>query len=134
MIGPVDKSARETGLKPVSPPREVRTPPVPDGTRADKVTAPLGAPPRSTSTEAIADARVTPLCDRLIEAVRPTPMMKQPLRPLRVRLGLLRLADAISGLDVDSADPLLKTAHRVLTEEQLRIEIVRHRLQMALES
>jgi len=134
VIGPVDKSAGETGLKPVSPQPAVRTPPVPDGARVDKMAPPVVLPARSTTSQAIAGARVTPLCDRLVEAVRPTPMMKKPLRPLRLRLGLLRLADALSGLEIDSTDPLLKTAHRVLTEEQLRIEIVRHRLQMTLES
>lgn len=70
---------------------------------------------------------------RLIDSLRPTSRIKASLKPIGVRLSLLRVADAIEALDVTATDPLLKTAHRLLEEEQLRVEIVRHRLQAILE-
>ncbi len=73
------------------------------------------------------------LGEQLIEAIKPKSPSKRSAKPIGVRLSLSRVAHAIEILDVTSTDPLLKTAYRLLAEEQLRVEMMRHRLQMILE-
>lgn len=124
--GGLDRAGPPSSPTPITPAVEPRRPtlrrPVAPGDQR------RGLPPSDPGRP-----QLESLGERLIATLRPTSRIKKSLKPVGVRLSLLRVADAIEALDVTSADPLLKTAHRLLEEEQLRVEMVRHRLQMVLE-
>lgn len=68
---------------------------------------------------------------RLIEDLRPDFNRKLNHSPLRIRESLARLGQAIGRLEAGD-DQLLQTADHILSEEQLRVELLRERLQMIL--
>lgn len=73
-----------------------------------------------------------PLAKRLDELMRPILRGQIAYEPLRIKASLNRLGVAIAALD-RSEDQLLHTADLILAEEQLKVEILRDRLQGMLE-
>lgn len=132
-LGPGHPSST-TPPSPVSPPAplpsvELRPGPTRDRSRSGLMqdSPPSGASDsRRGGVDSSLDARI-------IEAIRPMLHTQSHCRPVRLRASLTRLQEAIAELDVLDDDPLMKTAYTLLTEEQLRVEMLRQRLQMVLE-
>lgn len=131
MIQTVERSTTAAGIERAAPPAIAP----PSGLQSPALRGPLAPGDQRRGLPSFDPGRPPPvsLGEQLIEAIRPKRRVKTSFKPIRVRLSLLRLADALEGLDITANDPLLKTAHRLLAEEQLRVEMVRHRLQMVLE-
>ncbi|MEM9438893.1 MAG: hypothetical protein AAGA73_00450 [Pseudomonadota bacterium] len=133
-IGPPLGSNDTIPSAPISPP--VRPPeptkaarPILDGRRS--ATPEDGPQPgRSGSTK---DSVSGSLEERVIGAIRPMLKTQTHCRPVRLRASLARLQEAIHELDIIDDDPLMRTAYVLLAEEQLRVEMLRQRLQMVLE-
>ncbi len=111
------------------------TPSVPELRRRSKLSDPAQVPPKGpdSMSDTIEDRAFESLSDQTINAIRPTLKTQNNCRPVRMRVSLERLKAAIADLDITQDDPLLKTAHLILAEEQLRVELLRQRLQMVLE-
>ena len=71
--------------------------------------------------------------EQVVLAIRPMAKAHRSFRPAYLRASLSRLRSAIENLETVEQDPLLKTAHSILAEEQLRAELLSQRLQMILE-
>lgn len=69
---------------------------------------------------------------RFADSIKPNLNQAVIGQPLWVMASLDRLGRAIATLD-PSQDALLRTADLILAEEQLRVELLRERLQMILE-
>lgn len=135
MIQTVERSTTTTGIERTGPPASAPAIAPPSGLQKSELRGPLAPGDQRRGLPSFDPGRQSPvsLGEQLIEAIRPKRRVKTSFRPVRVRLSLLRLADAIEDLEITADDPLLKTAHRLLAEEQLMVEMVRHRLQMVLE-
>lgn len=114
------------------------TPSVPELRRRSKLSDPALVPPKDpkgagSASDAVEDRTFESLSDQTINAIRPTLKTQNNCRPVRMRVSLERLQAAIGELDTAQDDSLLKTAHLILAEERLRVELLRQRLQMVLE-